>query len=183
MDTSIKKIIFVMLLTLVNHSANAYLQACQLVAEKAGKSYQVKTLRFATVVAPEDLPKNLTANLLERNGMWFIYQAEDELFSKAECASQKKHGIEILPVLFNRSSGHNAVINGVFAIKTYREKDIHLVANKHNFRKITQLPNRFTAIFDVKPQSSYDALIEQLEDDKDIEKLVPLLSEPRNRTR
>lgn len=171
------------ILSMVTTSATAYLDACKLVTEKAGKSYQVKNNRFASIVAPEKLPKSITASLIERNGMWFIYQTESEQFAKKQCAPQQLDGIEIVPVVYNQVSGHNAVINGVFMIKTFLQKDINLIANRYNFRKVTQLPNRFTAIFDVKPQTSYDGLIEKLAQDKGIDKLVPLLSEPRYRAR
>jgi len=183
MDIKMNKILITAVLLMATTSSNAYLQACQLVAEKAGKSYQIKPNRFASIVSPEELPKSVPASLIERNGMWFIYQASDIQFEEQQCAPQKTNGIEIIPVIYNQTSGHNAVINGVFAIKTYNEKDIHLIADKYNVRKITQLPNRFTAIFDVKPQRSYDELIETLEKDKNIEKMIPLLSEPRYRLR
>lgn len=164
-------------------SATAYQQACELVAQKAGHSYKVKLNRFASITAPEDLPQSITAELLTRNGMWFIYKSTEDMFTKEQCSPQQRDKINIVPVLFNQSSGHNAVVNGVFLIKTYQEKDINLITNRHNFKKVTQLPNRFSAIFDVKPQDSYDQLIEALDNDKDIEKLVPLLSEPTYSTR
>lgn len=183
MDIKMKTLLTIALI-LTASSAQAYLQACQLVAEKAGESYQVKPNRFASIVAPIDLPQSIaTSGLIERNGIWFIYQADSELFEKQQCSPQQKNDIEIVPVLYNQTSGHNAVVNGVFMIKTHQEQDINLVANKYDIRKITQLPNRFTAIFDVKPQDSYDEFIEILSKDKDIEKLIPLLSEPRYRTR
>ena len=183
MDIKFKFLFTTLFLTILSSPAHAYLTACQLVAENAGKSYQAKPSRFASIVPPKELPESMRTTLIERNGMWFIYQTNEEQFDKSECAPKTRDGIEIVPVVYNKTSGHNAVVNGVFAIKTFNEKDIHLVANNYNFKKITQLPNRFTAIFDVKPQSSYDELIKKLQQDKDIEKHIPLLSEPRYKTR
>lgn len=177
-----KKLILFVLLFMATPSF-AYLQACQLVAEKAGKQYHSEPNRFASVSAPEDLPESFSATLIERNGMWFIYQADDEWFGKEECAPKTVQGIETVPVLLNKQSGGNAVVNGAFLIKTWQVKHIDEIAPRYHFVKITQLPNRFTAIFDTKPQTSYDQLIEKLESEKDIEIFAPMLSEPRYRAR
>ena len=67
-------------------SAQAYQQACDLVAQLSGKMYQAKPNRFASRLAPEDLPQNWSVRLIERNGMWFIYQAKEVWFTKQACA-------------------------------------------------------------------------------------------------
>ncbi len=178
-----KKIILSISLLLFSIASQAYTEACQLVAEKAGKEYQSKPNRFASISAPEDLPASFEVNLIERNGMWFIYQAEQEWFAKEECAPKTIRAVETVPVLLNQMTGRNAVVNGAFLIKTWQVKHIDEIAGRYKFVKVTQLPNRFTAVFDTKPQASYDQLIETLKVEKDIEKFVPLLSEPRYRPR
>ena len=168
--------------------ARAYLYGCELVAQMAGPAYEIRNQRVASLLIPEQLPSEFQLTLLEQNGGWFIYQADTEWFSKTTCApiikqdlSQKVY--EFSPVLFNRQTGMNAVINGSFLIKTYKEADIDKIAEQYGFVKVTQLPNRFTAIFDVKPQTSYDELLQRLDRDKNIQVAAPLLSEPRYRLR
>ncbi len=175
----ITAILMLILLTSISTQLKAFTHACTLVADKAGNSYQPQPNRFASIVPPNKIPINMQASLIERNGVWFIYQTDNTIFASNQCAPQIINNIEIVPVIFNQNSGSNAVINGVFMIKTHHEDDIHLIANKYNFKKVTQLPNRFTAIFNVKPQTSYDELIIKLLADKNIAKLVPLLTEPR----
>ncbi len=170
-------------LSLGSYAVYGYQEVCQLVADKAGASYQPKPGRFATTFAPEDLPSSLSVSLLERNGIWFIYQAKSRVFEKKGCAPKVLSNVPIKPVLFNRESGINAVVNGVFLIQTYQAKDLNTLAKKYGFKKVTQLPNRFTAIFDTNPQPSYDSLVQILKKDANIAKLVPLLSEPRYQAR
>jgi len=161
----------------------AYKHACQLVAQKAGDSYQTKPNRFATNFAPEQLHQDIDATLIERSGIWFIYQTDQVQFARLHCAPRKVHDMTMLPVVLNKASGSNAVVNGVFMLQTHRWEDINLIAQQYSFKKITQLPNRFTAIFDVKPQESYDEMIIKLDNDKNIARIVPLLSEKRHHSR
>lgn len=177
------KILLLLSMILLSQSAQAYLVACQLVAETAGKQYLAKPERFATITAPEDLPDAIKVTLIERNGMWFIYQADRDWFEREACAPRVVKGIETVPVILNQHSGRNAVVNGAYLIKTWKVEDVDKLIDRYRFSKVTQLPNRFTAIFDTKPQASYDELIEILDRDKDIQLFAPLLSEPRYRPR
>lgn len=182
-----RKLVLLCLLWGVSSGAWAFTEACQLVAQMAGKTYEAHPKRFGSLTAPQDMPSDIKATYLERNGVWFIYQADQDWFEVEACAPKTElygdQSIEFVPVLLNRQSGQNAVVNGVFLIKTYREADIDLLESRYGFRKVTPLPNRFTAVFDVKPQASYDRLIETLDRDRDIEFAAPLLSEPRYKPR
>lgn len=168
-------------------NAQAFTQACQLVAQMAGPDYQAKPKRFGSLTAPEDMPKSVEASFIERNGGWFIYQASKDWFDVDHCGPKAQTvgsmTYEFVPVLLNRRTGSNAVVNGVFLIKTYREEHIEQIAERYGFKMVSSLPNRFTAVFDVKPQVSYDKLIETLDRDRDVEFAVPLLSEPHYRPR
>lgn len=181
----IKKIIGLGLIGMMSLPVQAFTEACQLVAQMAGPSYENKPNRFGSMQSPDEMPKALDAQLIGRNGGWFIYQGDTAWFDVDHCApiihSVGSHSVEMVPVLLNKQSGHNAVINGIFLIKTYRQEHIDLIAERYGFQKVSPLPNRFTAVFDVKPQTSYDHLIETLDQDRDIEFAAPLLSEPHYR--
>lgn len=181
----IKKILGLVLLSVVSLPVQAFTEACQLVAKMAGPDYENKPNRFGSMQSPDDIPDEFGAQLIGRNGGWFIYQGKKAWFDMNHCAPNVKSSgtrvVEIVPVLLNKKTGHNAVINGIFLIKTYRQEHIDLIAKRYGFRKVSPLPNRFTAVFDVKPQTSYDHLIETLDRDRDIEFAAPLLSEPHYR--
>jgi hypothetical protein len=187
LEAIMKKLGFGILLLITSLSAQAFTEACQLVAQMAGPDYQAKPKRFGSLTAPEDMPKSVEASFIERNGGWFIYQASKDWFDVDHCGPKTQTvgstTYEFVPVLLNRRSGSNAVVNGVFLIKTYREEHIGQIAERYGFKVVTPLPNRFTAVFDVKPQVSYDKLIETLDRDRDVEFAVPLLSEPHYRPR
>lgn len=182
-----KRFLSVLVFLVVSSSVQAFTEACQLVAQMAGPDYQAKPKRFGSLTAPEDMPKSVEASFIERNGGWFIYQASKDWFDVDHCGPKAQTvgstTYEFVPVLLNRRSGSNAVVNGVFLIKTYREEHIGQIAERYGFKMVTPLPNRFTAVFDVKPQVSYDKLIETLDRDRDVEFAVPLLSEPHYRPR
>lgn len=182
-----KKLFLTSLIILLSPVAQAYTQACQLVAQMAGPAYQPKPNRFGSLTSPQDMPKSVEVTFLEQNGVWFIYQSSQDWFEKETCAPKTEtidtKTYEFLPVLLNKQTGQNAVINGIFLIKTYREKHIDMLESRYGFNKVSPLPNRFTAVFDVKPQASYDKLIETLDRDRDIDFAAPLLSEPRYKPR
>ncbi len=71
-----KKLGFGILLLITSLSAQAFTEACQLVAQMAGPDYQAKPKRFGSLTAPEDMPKSVEASFIERNGGWFIYQPQ-----------------------------------------------------------------------------------------------------------
>lgn len=181
----IKKIVGLMFIGMTSLPVQAFTEACQLVAQMAGPSYDNKPNRFGSMQSPDEMPEGLNVQLVGRNGGWFIYQGDTAWFDVDHCApimnSVGSHSIEMVPVLLNKETGHNAVINGIFLIKTYRQEHIDLIAKRYGFQKVSPLPNRFTAVFDVKPQTSYDHLIETLDRDRDIEFAAPLLSEPHYR--
>lgn len=181
----IKKILGLLVIGMVSLPVQAFTEACQLVAQMAGPSYENKPDRFGSMRAPSEMPSELDAQLIGRNGGWFIYQGKAAWFDVDHCApivsAIGSRSVEMVPVLLNKKTGHNAVINGIFLIKTYRQEHIDLIAARYGFQKVSPLPNRFTAVFDVKPQTSYDHLIETLDLDRDIEFAAPLLSEPRYR--
>lgn len=174
---------FVLCLTLsLPVSAIAYSQSCQLVAQIAGSQYDTRAFWFASLSPPSKLNKKIKATLIERNGAWFVYKGEKDWFGLDYCASKqlkiKGEMIEVVPVLYNHQNGRSAVINGVFVIKVYRVSDLSMLSSRYGFKKVSTLPNRFTAIFDTRPQMSYDRMIERLDQDRDIEIVIPVLSEP-----
>lgn len=169
--------LFALLGVFFTNSSYAIQKACDRVAHQAGSHYVSQPDRFATFVAPEELPKELHANLIERSGLWFIYQSDRFQFDKSACAPVDVRGIELVPVVLNERTGSNAVINGVFLIQTWHTGDVESLGARYGFRKITSLPNRFTAVFDSRPQKSYDDVVHRLSNDKDIQHFVPLLSE------
>ncbi|MDG4811996.1 hypothetical protein P8629_03150 [Hydrogenovibrio sp. 3SP14C1] len=176
-----KQMFVLVLLAWVSFPIYAFTEACQLVAQMAGPSYENKPNRFGSMRSPSEMPSELGAQFIGRNGGWFIYQGKTAWFDVDHCAPIVSASVEMVPVLLNKKTGHNAVINGIFLIKTYRQEHIDLIAARYGFQKVSPLPNRFTAVFDVKPQTSYDHLIETLDLDRDIEFAAPLLSEPRYR--
>ncbi|MDR9498901.1 MAG: hypothetical protein RI556_06980 [Hydrogenovibrio sp.] len=165
-------------------SANAYTQPCELVAQLAGAPYQVQPDRMATL-QPPDLwqaqPQRAPA-LLQRNGAWFVYQSERPWFERDACApfQQAVDGQTVtwVPVVLNRQTGVNAVVTSRFVIKVRKQRDLEVLSRRYGFNLITRLPNRFTAVFDVGQPASYDALLETLDRDQDIEYAVPIVSEP-----
>lgn len=160
----------------------AFTQPCERVAQIAGEDYEVRPNWFASLSAPADLLRGNTAGIVERNGAWYIYEVPVSPFKKEACAPKLwdvgKKQAEIVPVLYNRVLGKSAVINGRFVIKVYRVRHLNQLAKRYEINKVSVLPNRFTAIFDVRPQNSYDLLIEQLDRDRDVELVAPVLSEP-----
>lgn len=149
----------------------------------AGAEYEVRPNLFASLLPPSKFEEKVSVSLMERNGAWFVYEGESSWFKENACAPSflptlPEDAIEINPVLINVKTGKSAVVNGLFLIKVYREKHLVGIASRYHFKKISTLPNRFTAIFDVRPQTSYDALIEYLDRERDIEWIAPLLSEP-----
>lgn len=164
-------------------NGNAYTEPCQLVAQMAGAEYEARPNLFASLLPPSKFSEKASVSLVERNGAWFVYEGGGSWFNVDSCAPSilatlPEDAIEIIPVLINIKTGKSAVVTGLFLIKVYKEKHLGGIANRYHFKKISTLPNRFTAIFDVRPQTSYDALIEYLDRERDIEWIAPLLSEP-----
>lgn len=157
----------------------AYTQACQLVQKMAGvDNYQLQPNRIATMNPPDSLPAGVNLPLLERHGSWFVYQTAQPWYSKTECAPLMKHDKQWMPVLLNRQTGHNAVLTGSFLLKVYRAADLDKVIQRYHLKRITYLPKAGSAIVDVLPIDSYDELILQLDIDKDVQLLAPIMSEP-----
>jgi hypothetical protein len=173
---------------LISYQAWSYGEPCFTVAVKAGeKTYQPEPKRIASLLPLALLPTEFELTLLERNGAWHIYETAESWFTADTCAPLQKvyNGkvYDFMPVLLNKQSGSSAVVIGSLIIKTYQEDDLHTMESTYGFKMLTQLPSPRMAIFDVKPTTSYDAVLEMLENDKDIEYAVPLFSEPRYRTR
>ncbi|PLA73882.1 hypothetical protein CYQ88_09155 [Hydrogenovibrio sp. SC-1] len=168
-------------LLIVSVKSFAFTQSCQLVAKMAGDAYEARPDWFASLSSPSLLNGQL-GSLVERNGAWYIYKTSAVSFKQEQCTTQKLvvngHSVEIVPVLYNRKTHQSAVINGRFLIKVYRVKNLSQLVGRYGFKKVSVLPNRFTAIFDVRPQKSYDYLIERLDQDRDVEWVAPILSEP-----
>lgn len=160
----------------------AFTQPCERVAQVAGEDYEVRPNWFASLAAPVRVLKGGSGFLVERNGAWYIYEMPVSPFEKEGCIAKSWNAggeqIEIVPVLYNRVLGKSAVINGRFVIKVYRVRHLNQLVKRYGFNKVSVLPNRFTAIFDVRPQNSYDLMIEQLDRDRDVEWVAPVLSEP-----
>lgn len=160
----------------------SYTQSCELVAKMAGENYEVRPNWFASLSSPSIVSRGLSGTVVERNGAWYIYEKTVDQFQQSECAPQRLglegQKIEIVPVLYNRDLHRSAVINGRFVIKVYRVRHLNQLAERYGFNKVSVLPNRFTAIFNVLPQKSYDHMIERLDLDRDVEWVAPVLSEP-----
>lgn len=165
----------------------AFTEPCQLVAKMAGPTYDNQPKRIASFTPNTEMPEEWNLTLLEQNGGWFIYQADESWFDKETCAPLKKwhqnKEIEFAPVLLNRTSGRNAVITPSFLVKTYQKADIDKIGERYGFKLLTLLPRGGSAIFDVSGVVSYDRMLEELDRDKDIQVAVPVLSEPRYRLR
>lgn len=160
----------------------AYTQPCQLVQKMAGfESYQLQPLRMAAMKAPEDLPAGMKLPLLERHGAWYVYQTPEPWYGTQECAPLMKKGIEFMPIMLNRETGHNAVLTGSFIVKVHRARDLDKVIERYGVTLVTYLPKADSAIVDVRPIKSYDELILKMDIDKDVQLLAPLFSEPRMR--
>jgi hypothetical protein len=165
-------------------SVQAYTQPCELVAQLAGAQYQVQPNRMATL-QPPDLcqakPQRAPA-LLQRNGAWFVYQSKQPWFKRDACAPFRQtvdgQTVTWVPVVLNRQTGVNAVVTSRFVIKVRKQRDLEVLSRRYGFNLITRLPNRFTAVFDVGEPASYDALLETLDRDRDVEYAVPIVSEP-----
>lgn len=171
------------LLILLFGSSNslwAYTQPCQLVNQMAGmEDYQTKPMRLATMTPPDELSRKFELPLLERHGSWFIYQTPQAWYGKEQCAPLVKNGVEFMPVLLNRHTGHNAVLTGTFLLKVYRSRHLKPVIERYGLKLITYLPKSDSAIVDVRPVDSYDKLIERLDIDRDVQLIAPIFSEPR----
>lgn len=160
--------------------ASAYTQACQLVQKMAGvENYQLQPNRMATMNPPESLPAGLNLPLLERHGSWFVYQTSEAWYGRHACAPIEKQGLQWMPVMLNRHTGRNAVLNGTFLLKVYRARDLQKVIQHYGLKLVTYLPKSDSAIVDVLPIASYDELILKLDIDKDVQLLAPIMSEPR----
>ncbi len=171
-----------------SYQAWSFGEPCFTVAIKAGENtYKPVPKRIASLLPLASFPKEFELTLLERNGAWHIYETAESWFTADTCAPLQKvyNGkvYDFMPVLLNKQSGSSAVVIGSLIIKTYQEDDLHTMESTYGFKMLTQLPSPRMAIFDVKPTTSYDAVLEMLENDKDIEYAVPLFSEPRYRTR
>lgn len=173
-----------LLLVSVNTPAWGFSIPCQLVAQMAGnQEYQAKPLRIASMTPASDMPASLQLSHLESHGAWHIYQTPQPWMNKEQCAPMLKQAanrsIEFVPVLLNKSTGHNAVITGSFIIKVYRKTHWERVMQRYGFKLLSPLPSPKSRIVDVKPTDSYDLLIRELDRDKDVALGLPLLSEPR----
>lgn len=168
--------------------ALSILVGCEVVVQKAGLGYEFRNQRAASLMAPEVMPSEFGLSLIERNGAWYIYEAGHDWFGRETCGGLSKQAadgkwFEFTPVLLNRHTGKSAIINGTFLIKTHQNSDLEKVAVVFGIKLLTQMPNGSSAIFDVKPQVSYDALLEQLERNVMIQTAVPLLTEQRYQLR
>ncbi|WP_028485957.1 hypothetical protein [Thiomicrorhabdus chilensis] len=172
---------------ITSQQAAAFTGPCQLVAKMAGPAYETKALRVASFTAESAMPQAFELSFLEQNGGWFIYQTQQSWFDKESCAPLVKwhenKAIEFAPVLFNTSTGRNAVVTPSFLIKTYNKDDIDKMAGRYGFKLLTHLPRGSSAIFDVTGVTSYDRMLEELDRDKDVQVAAPVLSEPRYRLR
>lgn len=155
-------------LSLINHQAWS---ACDVVAQLAGESYQTAE-RYAATTSLLDHDQPIT-----QVGVWHIYYQDSAWFET--CAPIEQNGVAFFPVL--QKQNQFSVISGVFVIKTFREPDIHLIAERYGFKALSALPNRFSAVFDVNPSADYDALLKRLDYDKDIERVAPVLIEATSR--
>ena len=158
-------------LSLISHQAWS---SCDLVKHLAGDDYKTAPLYAASVDKQPDF------DAIAQVGIWFIYAHPDHQAWFKHCAPMQRLQSTFYPVL--QVADQFAVINGLFLIKPHREQDIHLLEQRYGFNRVSGLPNRFTAVFDVNPVDDYDALIKRLDRDKDIERVVPVLIEaPRRR--
>ena len=170
------------LLIFATANSFSYVQPCQLVAQVAGDHYETRPVWFASLSPPANFKAGLKVELVERNGAWFIYKGHNAWFDLDECSTKhitvEGKTLAVLPTLYNQQTTKSAIINGTFIIKVYRVDDLKKIAKRYRFKKVSPLPNRFAAIFDVRPQLSYDRMIEILDGDRDIEFVIPVLSEP-----
>lgn len=169
-------------------SVQAYLLPCQLVTQMAGSQiYEAKLQRVAIMTAPQDLPSELNLELLQRHGGWYVYQTPVSWFEKQTCGPLIKtindKPLQFMPVLLNKMTGNNAVLTGTFILKTYRPEHLQEVINRYGYKLVTRLPKANAAIIDVKPIQSYDDMIEELDKDRDVDLIAPIMSEPRFRPR
>lgn len=167
-------------LTVLSMQAQAYTQPCQWVERMANKKeYQAKPLRLAVMKAPDELPARFGLELLERHGSWFIYQTPEPWYEVNQCAPVKREQMIFMPVLLNRQTGHNAVVTGNFLLKVVRKHQLDEVIARYGFKVITYMPRADSVMVDLRSVSSYDDLIERLDQDKDVHLLAPILAEPR----
>jgi hypothetical protein len=160
--------------------AYAYTYACQWVERMADKKqYQFQALRIAAMLPPDSIPKDLSIDLVERHGSWFIYQTKAPWLELEQCSPLQKGDIQFMPVLLNRQRGHNAVVTGNFLLKVVRKHQLDQVIQRYGFKVITYLPRADSAMVDLREVASYDEFIETLDKDKDVHLLAPILSEPR----
>lgn len=172
----------------ITSSAHAYLLPCQLVTQMAGsKIYEAKLQRVASMTAPQDLPSEFNLELLERQGGWYVYHTPVSWFERQTCGPQLKtfeqKRFQFMPVLLNKMTGRNAVLTGTFILKTHRAEHLQEVINRYGFKMVTRLPKANAAIIDVKPIQSYDDMIEELDKDRDVDLVAPIMHEPRFKPR
>lgn len=169
---------------LFGNTAFAVLVGCDEVAKKSGLGYEVRNHWAASLQAPEALPVELKLRLIERNGAWYVYETEQDWFERETCGDLSKldenaKSLAFAPVLWSRDSGKSAVIDGTFLIKTHQESDLEKVAAEFGMTLLNRMPSGSSAIFDARPQVSYDHLLEQLARHIRIVTAVPLLAEQR----
>ena len=169
-------------LIVLSTQANAFTYACQWVERMANKKeYKVQPHRVAVMKAPDELDSAWQLTMLERHGSWFIYQTPTAWYGVNECAPIHKESQTFMPVLLNRQTGRNAVITGNFLLKVHRAPQLQQVIDRYGFKVITFLPRPDSVMVDLRSVDSYDALIETMDIDKDVQLLAPILAEPRVR--
>jgi hypothetical protein len=154
-------------LLMLSASSAPLLAACERVSQLMGSAYKTDAHLFASTTQLHRY------QALAHVGIWSIYH--QQAWSMDVCAPMKREGVTFYPVL--RKANGFAVINGIWVIKTFREADIHQVGQRHGLTRVSLLPNRFSAVFQSPDIDSYDRLIERLDRDKDIERVVPVLVE------
>jgi hypothetical protein len=151
------------------------------------KVYQAQPNRLASLLPLDKMPAEWQLTQVESHGAWFIYKTEHPDLSYTLCAPLSRtfqtKSYEFMPVFLNKQTGVNAVLTGTFIIKSYQPEDLDKIVTRYGFKLLTRLPNPLTAIVDVLPQESFDSLLETLDRDKDVQFAVPILSEPRYKTR
>ncbi|WP_127471101.1 hypothetical protein [Thiomicrorhabdus aquaedulcis] len=173
---------------LVSNQAWSFTQPCELVVKMAdAKVYQAQPNRLASLLPLNKLPEEWQLTQLETHGAWFVYSTTHPDLSYTQCAPLSRlfnnKPYEFMPVFLNKQTGVNAVLTGTFIVKSYEADDLDKIVNRYGFKLLTRLPNPLTAIVDVLPQTSFDTLLETLDRDKDVQFAVPILSEPRYKTR
>jgi hypothetical protein len=140
---------------------------CDLVAHLAGQDYQAAPDFWASMeVLADNQP-------VAQVGIWQIYRLEH--LSDSHCGQQAWQGHNFLPVLRHRD--RFAVIHDVWVIKTHRVEDLARIPERYGFQRVSSLPNRFTAVFNIHPTEDYEAFIKRLDRDKAIDRLIPVLVE------